>query len=82
MSVLKETESIDTFQAIVCDGTNNNTGKNNDKLRKIKVELRRPFFLIAGKVVDVLNEVHKGLSTDQGYLLKACLTVQVGHDSR
>ena len=66
MSVLKET---------------NNTVKKNGILRKIEVELGRPFFLITGKVVDVSNEVRKGLSTDQGYLLKACLTVQVGHDS-
>ena len=39
------------------------------------------FFPIAGKVVDVPNEVRKGLSTEQGYLLKGYLTVQVGHDS-
>ena len=32
-------------------------------------------------VGDVPNEVHKYLSTDQVHLLKACLTVQVGHDS-
>ena len=43
------------------------------------------FFPIAGKVVDVPDEVHKDFSTDQGYLpnalLKECLTVQVGRDS-
>ena len=41
MSVLKETESTDTLQAIVCDGTNNNTGKNNGILRKIEEQLGR-----------------------------------------
>ena len=39
------------------------------------------FFPIAGKIVDGPDEVHKDLSTDQGYLLKECLTVQVGRDS-
>ena len=42
------------------------------------------FFPIARNVVDVPKEVHKDLSTDQGYLpdtlLKECLTVQVGRD--
>ena len=43
------------------------------------------FFPIAGKVVDVPDEVHKDLSTDQGYLpntlLKHCLIVQARRDS-
>jgi hypothetical protein len=133
MSVVKETESTDTLQAIVCDGTNNNTGKNNGILRKIEKQLGRPlqwlvcelhtnelpfrkyfsdvdggqmtgpatssgviakaimfdpkdipivdFLPIAGQVVDVPDEVRKDLSTDQLYFMKACLTVQVGHDS-
>ena len=132
MSVLKETESIDTLQAIVCDGTINNTRKNNGILRKMSEQLGRPlqwlvcqlhmndlpfrkyslqvdgkqmtgpamssgviakaimfnpkdipivdFFPIAGKFVDAPGDVYKDLSTDQGYLLKACLTVQVRCD--
>ena len=39
------------------------------------------FFPIAGNVVDITDEAHKDLSTDQGYLLIARLTVQVENDS-
>ena len=42
MSVLKETESTDTLQAIVRDGTNNNTGKSNDIIRKLEEKPGRP----------------------------------------
>ena len=37
------------------------------------------FKAIAGKVVEVREEVKKDLSTDQSYLLKACLAVQHGY---
>ena len=37
---------------------------------------------IARDVVDVLAEVRKVLSTDQFYLMRACLTVQGGRDAR
>ena len=42
MSVIKQTQSMDTLQAMVCDGTNNNTGKKNGILRKIEERLGRP----------------------------------------
>ena len=42
MPILRETESIDILQAIICEGTNNNTGKNNGILRKIEELLGRP----------------------------------------
>jgi hypothetical protein len=42
LSVITETDSTDSLQSIVCDGTNNNTGKNNGIIRKLEEALNRP----------------------------------------
>lgn len=42
LSVITETESVTTLQAVVCDGTNNNTGKCNGIIRKLEMALNRP----------------------------------------
>lgn len=42
LSVITETESTDSLQAVVCDGTNNNTGRNNGIIRKLEEALKRP----------------------------------------
>jgi len=42
MSVIVETQSTDSLQAVVCDGTNNNTGVRNGIIRKMEEALGRP----------------------------------------
>ena len=42
MSVIIETNSVESIQGVVCDGTNNNTGKSNGIIRKLEENLGRP----------------------------------------
>lgn len=42
MSLIHSTHSTSTLQALVCDGTNNNTGKHNGVIRNIEQSLSRP----------------------------------------
>jgi hypothetical protein len=42
MSIIVSTQSSLTLQAIVCDGTNTNTGKNNGIIRRLEKSLGRP----------------------------------------
>jgi hypothetical protein len=42
MSVIVSTDSSSSLRAVVCDGTNNNTGKNNGIIRKLEENLGRP----------------------------------------
>jgi hypothetical protein len=131
LSVITDTNSASSLQAVVCDGTVNNTGKTSGVIRRIEEDIGRPlqwlvcllhanelplrkyisatdggfttgpssstgaimsaldfdpkdlpivkFKAIAGKVVEVSDEVKKDLSTDQSYLLKACLALQQGY---
>lgn len=41
MSVINDTDSTESLQAVICDGTNNNTGKNNGIIRKMEEQLGR-----------------------------------------
>lgn len=131
LSVIANTNSASTLQAVVCDGTVNNTGKNNGVIRRLEEGIARPlqwlvcllhtnelpfrkyisaidggctrgpssssgaimsaldfdpkdlpiakFKAIPGKVLEVNDEVKNDLSTDQIYLLRACLAVQQGY---
>ena len=131
LSVIANTNSASTLQAVVCDGTVNNTGKKNGVIRRLEEGIARPlqwlvcllhtnelpfrkyisaidggftrgptsstgaimsaldfdpkdlpiakFKAIPGKVVEVIDEVKNDLSTDQIYLLRACLAVQQGY---
>lgn len=134
LSVIANTNSASTLQAVVCDGTVNNTGKRNGVIRRLEEGITRPlqwlvcllhtnelpfrkyisvidggfttgptsstgaimsalefdpkdlpiaqFNAIPGKVIDVIDEVKKDLSTDQIYLLRACLAVQQGYEDK
>lgn len=42
MSVIIETNSVESLQGVVCDGTNLNTGKTNGIIRKLEENLGRP----------------------------------------
>ena len=42
MSVIIETNSVESIHGVVCDGTNNNTGKSNGIIRKLEENLGRP----------------------------------------
>lgn len=41
-SIIKQTKSDKTLQGVLCDGTNNNTGKSNGIIRKLEQQLSRP----------------------------------------
>ena len=39
LSVIRDTNSTESLSALVCDGTNNNTGKRNGIIRKLEESL-------------------------------------------
>lgn len=41
MSVIVETNSVKTVEDVICDGTNNNTGRTNGIIKKLKENLGR-----------------------------------------
>lgn len=131
LSVITDTDSVNSLQALLCDGTVCNTGKTNGVIRQIEQGVGRPlqwlvcllhtnelplrryisaldggftrgpssytggimsslnfdpkdmpiakFKPVAGKVIEVDDEFKKDLSSDQSYLLRACLAVQQGY---
>ena len=42
LSVLSETDSVDSLAAIVCDGCATNTGKHSGVIRRLELSLDRP----------------------------------------
>ena len=42
LSVINDTNSTESLSALVCDGTNNNTGKSNGIIRRLEESLGRP----------------------------------------
>ena len=42
LSVIRDTNSTESLSALVCDGTNNNTGKRNEIVRNLEESLGRP----------------------------------------
>ena len=130
LSVIRDTNSMDSLQAVVCDGTVCNTGKTGGIIRQLEEGIGRPlqwliclmhtnelplrkyisaidggrikgpsgysgeimsslnfdpkdlpiakFKAVPGEVVEVDDDVKKDLSSDQVYLLSACLAVQHG----
>ena len=42
LSVVHETNSVDTLAAVLCDSTNVNTGEHNGVIRQLEIALKRP----------------------------------------
>jgi len=42
LSVVHETNSVDTLGAVLCDSTNVNTGEHNGVIRQLEIALKRP----------------------------------------
>ena len=42
LSIITNTNSASTLQAVVCDGTVTNTGKRNGVIRKLEKDVARP----------------------------------------